>query len=430
MATAGSGTSASVNQGAGVPFVNDSANEAIVPPALAKPPRYEDPASPGMRVATVEEHLFEEGFRFDFFQAVRLLEKLYPKRCPIGRIAAPRDEVVRLRAQASLSFPASAIYELLPPSDDQPLPTMIVRFMGLAGPSGVLPRHYTELLLKLAREGKGPEKYALRDWFDLFNHRFLSLFFRAWEKYRFYIPYERKEYARQEPDPFTRCLFSLVGLGMTPLRDRLHVIKWEEDEEQRRQKVLAEIDDLALLHYSGFLAHRPRNAQALGAMLQDYFQLPVRVQQFHGQWLVLDLANQSRLGGPNSNNELGLNLVAGERVWDVQSKIRIRLGPLRYSEFNEFLPDREPIPQRKALFLLAHLVRLYVGSEFDFDVQLVLRKEDVPQCQLTDGLGVGPQLGRNTWMASQPFEEDAEDAVFEGEEVFQVGPVPARLDAG
>jgi type VI secretion system protein ImpH len=370
------------------------------------------------RQRTVEQQLWEEGFAFDFFQAVRLLERLAPQRQPVGRVAPPRAEAVRFRAHLSLTFPPSAIYELDRPSETLPLPSMVVTFLGLIGPSGVLPRHYTELLLRLDRETKGPERYALRAWLDLFNHRWISLFYRAGEKYRFYLPYERGEYARKEPDPFTRSLFSLVGLGLPPLRNRLRVSAWEESTGQER--VLARIDDLALLYYGGLLSHRPRCAVALETLLQDYFQLPIRVRQFQGQWLVLDPANQSRMGGADGNNQLGVTLVAGERVWDVQSKIRIRVGGLRYDRFLEFLPDRAPVFERKAFFLLCHLVRLYVGPELDFDVQLILKAEDVPPCQLQDGAGIGPHLGWNTWLGTGKPLRDADDAVFEGEEIVFV----------
>jgi type VI secretion system protein ImpH len=292
---------------------------------------------------------------------------------------------------------------------------MTVAFLGLTGPSGILPRHYTELLLRLDREGKGPEKNALRDWLDLFNHRLISLFHRAWEKYRFYIPYARGEYSRTDLDAFTRALYSLIGLGFQSQQNRLRVSVWEQRAEEPEERVLGGVDDLSLLFYSGFLAHRPRSAVALEALLQDYFQLKVTIQQFQGQWLHLDPSNQSTLSP--GNNLLGVNVVAGERVWDVQGKFRIRLGPMRYATFSEFLPDRAVTTQRKAFYLLAHLVRYYVGAEFSFDVQLVLKAEDVPPCQLADGPGGGPRLGWNTWIISKTLDHDADDALFEGEEL-------------
>ena len=368
---------------------------------------------------TVAERLFAEGFAFDFFQAVRLLEKLEPGRKPVGRGGPPRDEVARFRAHLSLTFPPSAIYDLEPASSKLPCPSMTVSFMGLTGPSGILPRHYTELLLKLDRDTRGPERYALRSWFDLFNHRLISLFYRAWEKYRFHLAYERGEFAGENTDPFTRGLFSLIGLGTAGLRERarVRVLLPERDNSEenasRGGRILAQIDDLALLHYAGLLAQRRRPVVSLESIVEDYFGFPVRVRQFRGRWLQLEPANQSTLG---ANNELGVSLVAGERVWDVQSKMRLRLGPLGRRDFETLLPDRSPAAERKTFFVLSQLVRFYVGPEFDFDVQLVLRKEDVPSCRLSPE-GLGARLGWNTWLLSGPSAADAEDAVFEGDEL-------------
>ncbi len=248
--------------------------------------------------------------------------------------------MVRFRAHLSLNFPASAVEEVQPPTRDRPMPLMTVTFFGLTGPSGILPRHYTEYLIRQERDGKGTEKQAFRAWLDLFNHRLIALFYRAWEKYRFYLAYERGACARPEPDPFTRGLFSLIGLGLPPLRGRLQVTCREENDGRPRERVLARIDDLALLYYGGLLAQRPRSAFGLQAILEDYFDLPVRVQQFLGRWMEFDPAGRSRLGEANCG--LGHDLTAGERVYDVQSKIRLRVGPLSRTRFDAFLPDRAP----------------------------------------------------------------------------------------
>jgi type VI secretion system protein ImpH len=383
---------------------------------------------------SVAHRLIDEGYAFDFFQAVRLLCRLWPERSSVGLAVPPRTEVVRFRAHLSLSFPASTLYEVLLPDrtgEGPDLPVMTVTFMGLTGPKGVLPQHYTDLLLRLDREAKGGEKHALRAWFDLFNHRMIALFYRAWEKYRFPLAYERVAgtdtvallRAGKEGDPFHQMLFSLVGLGMPSLRNRLQVtapvIEVPGPSPLDREQVLARIEDLALLHYSGLIAQRPRSAVALQALLHDYFGLPVEVRQFQGQWLRLDETNRSRLERTPGNNGLGLNLVAGERVWDVQGKVRLRLGPMRLAEFNEFLPERTPIAERKSFFLLVQLARLYLGPELDFDVQLVLSARDVPTCRLASGQG-GSRLGWNSWVRSQPAQRDADDAVFEGEEVYHL----------
>jgi type VI secretion system protein ImpH len=330
------------------------------------------------------------------------------------------------------------------------VPTVTVNFLGITGPQGALPTHYTQLLLRIAREGRGAERTALRDWLDLFNHRLVALYFRAWEKYRFPVPFLRYAIGRsgprrrssvtpvgknecvlfldtereRDPDAFTQTLFNLIGLGTPSLRRRLHVDAPAVDRNSS-PRPLARIDDLALLHYAGLFAHKPRNAVGLEAIVREYFGLPGRVIQFTGQWLYLEPASQSRLpeGDIAVNCELGVNAVAGERVWDVVSKFRIRLGPLHYSEFVEFLPDPAPLSARKGIFLLSQLVRLYVGMELDFEVQLALRGDEVPDLVLADGGedGLGVRLGWNTWMPGAWMPETVDDAVFDAQEAVVVG---------
>jgi type VI secretion system protein ImpH len=374
------------------------------------------------------DELYARGPEFDFFQAVRLLELL--EHDPADADWSEVEDVARFRAHQSLNFPPSAIHAVEPPPAGRPAPTVIVNFLGMTGPQGALPTHYTQLLLRR------PEPTALRDWLDLFNHRLVGLYFRAWEKYRFPVSYlrnalSRRAAAAEGPDPnrnrFTIALLSLIGMGAPDehrrrpaLWDRLRVEAPPPGDAQAPPRPLAHIDDLALLHYAGLFAHKPRNAVGLTAVIADYFGLQAQIQQFTGQWLYLDPAGQSRLptGDAGVNCELGVNAVAGERVWDVVSKFRVRLGPLRYHEFVEFLPDPAAVPQRKGIFLLSQLARLYVGMELDFEVQLVLHGDDVPELHLRDVAegDLGARLGWNTWMPGGRMPHAVDEAVFDSAE--------------
>jgi type VI secretion system protein ImpH len=362
------------------------------------------PASGRNRPALIEQ-LRGQAYRFDFFQAVRILERLAwdqsegdagLRRYPVGEDRPPRQEIVRFRALPSHAFPAGAISAFHAPgktaletSESAP-PELLVAFLGLTGPQGALPRHYTALLIERLRL----KDYALRDFLDLFNHRVISLFYRAWEKYRFAFAYERSVRAvpSAEEDLFTYCLYCLTGLGTGGLRARMS------------------FDDETCLYYAGHFAHHPRSAVALERILADYFALPVKIKQFQGQWLYLSMEDQSSLPSPlrpeGLNNALGKNAVAGERVWDVEGKLRVRLGPLGYDVFCRFLPSGD------ALRSLCQMVRFYVGPQFDFDVQLVLKAPEAPWCRLGDGGQSPSRLGWNTWIRCGEFERDVSDAVF------------------
>lgn len=352
--------------------------------------------------AAVSAQLFREPWRFEFFQAVRLLELIASERAqdggtlrvPVGHDENPQRECVRFRVPPTRGFGASEIASLTETAADA-VPDMEVNFLGLIGPSGVLPQHYNELVIQRLRRFKDT---ALRDFLDLFQHRTISLFYRAWEKYRFPVLYERRARSgqpvkrEQEHLDFTWYLHCLVGQGTGGLRDRLH------------------IKDETFLYYSGHFSHRPRSAIVLQTMVADFFRMRVRVIQFQGQWLYLNKPDQTRMAGlgfsQGLNARLGLDTIVGERVWNVDSKFRLRIGPLKYRKFLEFMPGHG------SLRPLCQFVRRYVGRDLDFDVQAVLLRNEVPQASLGAGAGEPTRLGWNSWLCSRTPEQDAADAVF------------------
>lgn len=382
-----------------------------------------------MAPRTVLDRLTSAPWEFDFFAAVRafLADRT---RKPVGTDALPDAEAVRFRGHPSLAFPPSQIHALAPPTDERPVPLLTVTFFGLYGANGVLPTHYTQALIPTVTDDADTDRPALRDWFDLFNHRFVSLFYRAWEKYRFYIPFERGEYRRSAADPFTTAIRGLMGFATPGLTRRLVIrgggvadeeYRWSAAGADRAEpaadpSVLGNIDDTGLMRYAGLFVQRPRNAVNLQLLLEDYFQLPIRVEPFRGQWLEVPDADKPRLG---EQGVLGLNVIAGDRVWDLQSRFRLVVGPVKYDVFRELLPDRDPIAERKTLFLMSQLTKTFAGPEFDFEIQLLLAASDVPEAELSDA-GLGPRLGWNVWLISDPPPEPAGDAVFEGEWVTRV----------
>ncbi|QGJ71941.1 Type VI secretion system baseplate subunit TssG [Planctomycetales bacterium 10988] len=372
--------------------------------------------------------LFQEPFTFDFFQAIRLLQRWETSRRPIGFSTPPDEEAVRFMCHLSLDFPASTLQSLKkkgkgPTSDPSihlEMPRMEVNFMGMVGPNGVLPQHYTEAVMDQIRDSRTEERYALRDWLDLFSHRMISLFYRSWEKYRFDLLYERDEYDHEDPDPFSQAVYSLMGLGTPRVRKRLRIAIPQPEDLEEPERKLASIHDVELFYYAGLLSSRRRSAIGLQNLMTDYFRQEVEVLQFQGQWLSLDEEHQSRLGLASGNSVLGESMILGSRVWDIQSKVRLRMGPLNYKEFTEYFPDKTRQEKRKKFFLFVHLARLYLGPEFDFDLQLLLKAKEVPQCQLVNDPGLGPHLGWNTWLLSKAPEHDVEDAVFDGNEVVHL----------
>ena len=345
---------------------------------MASPGRAGNPAlSQTSTSPDLETRLQKEPYAIGFFQAVRLLERLFPERKPVGRFVNPSEEVAHFAAHPSLAFPASEI-QSLEWNETKPH-RMTVNFLGLMGPTGALPQWYTGLVNERLRSGdKG-----LRDFLDIFNHRFTSLFFQAWEKYRFAVAYERGEL-----DRFSRLLLDLIGMGTDGLQDRQAV------------------PDEAFLFFAGILAQRPRSAKALQLILSEYFEVPVEVQQLLGGWFRLDPATECRLGDRETPSEqLGQGAVAGDEVWDQQARARIKLGPLSLAQYLDFLPNGSAFPALRAL------TRFFSNDEIDFEVQLVLDRNEVPSCELGSQGDESPRLGWVTWARSAPMNRDPEDTI-------------------
>ena len=345
----------------------------------------------GRAGARLSDLLQRAPHQFDFFQAIRILGYLARARgtaVPEEEQSAFPEEVVRFRVPPSLGFPASSIAGLEWNSTGDGAPFQVsVAFLGLVGAQGVLPYHYTRLALDRIRARDG----SFRDFLDLFHHRLVELFARAWEKYRLPFPFERSQLAparHRQIDPVSQVLRALVGFGTEGLHGRLDVA------------------DGAFVYYGGHFAHYPRSALALEGILAEYFDLPVEVIQLQGQWLYLEPEDCSSMPSPahpdGRNCQLGVSLMAGARIWDIQSRVRLRLGPLPYSQFRRLLPIGD------SLRAVAQLSRTYAGPELDFDVQLVLKAEEVPWCQL----GEGSMLGWNTWVRCEEFRNPVDDTIF------------------
>ena len=324
-------------------------------------------------------------WEFDFFQALRRIEGVHPDQPRLGKALRPGDEPVRLSQEASVAFAPSTLSAL--ERDGAAPPRLEQRFFGLLGPNGPLPLHLTEYVRERVRLHRD---HTLARFLDLFHHRMALLFYRAWAEGR---PTVQRD--RVDDDRFAVYVGSLAGYGSPATR--------------RRDAVA----DDAKGFFVGHLVRQARSAEGLAAILHEYFAVPVHVEQFVLDWLVLPRDQRTSLGGePATCATLGLGAIVGDRVRDVQSRFRIVLGPLDYDRFGDFLPGG------RSLAALVDWVRNYVGFEFDWDLQLVLARDEVPAVRL----GRDGQLGWTAWLGSRPSPSDAGDVTFSPERLRSTRP--------
>jgi type VI secretion system protein ImpH len=314
---------------------------------------------------------------YSFYQAVRLLECCFPALPRVGTSRRLRDDAFRIGQEPELDFAPATLSGFKAASGASGKPRVTVRFQGLMGPNGALPLHLTEYARDRLRNSGDP---TLVHFLDVFHHRLLSLFYRAWAEAQPVVSLDRAA-SDFQADNFGRWTASLAGYGMKSLRGR------------------DSVPDSAKLAGTGLFARNVRNADGLATIVADYFQVPARVQPWHPQWLRLSADNQSQLGFDPSKGRLGRSAVLGSRVWDCQSNFLLVLGPLSHEQFERFLPG-QPSMQR-----LKDWVMNYCNFELGCRVRLVLKKDEVPAVRM----GKAGQLGRTSWLGTRRSARDADD---------------------
>jgi type VI secretion system protein ImpH len=345
----------------------------------------------------VIERLFAQPYRFQYFQAVRMIELWLRKRgmAEEGALA----NFLRFTNSTSLAFPASEI-EALQPDPRAVAPTsaalaaalqsqelkyvrLTPTFMGLLGSSGALPAHYTERVAaqQIAERDDGPRAFL-----DTFSTRTLALFYEAWRKYRLELKYGGRK------DGFLPLLLSLAGMGHTALRRRL---------SDHGDGVL----DETVAYFATAMRQRPASSSQIARVLSEYFGQNVRAEQFIGRWYDVPATQQTALGLGNAT--LGGGAMAGTRVWQRDLRLRLVIGPLDLASYEAFLPGG------RAARALGNMVTMFTGLSLEYEVQLVLRAADVRGSTLAGTRTAGARLGWDGFLVDGPQIQDRADVRYE-----------------
>lgn len=326
----------------------------------------------GSKKNDLSEGLLEQPHRYGFFHALRLIECRHDDKPLIGQSKRPSDDPVRFGQDVSMAFETSTLSEFIAGRDGKPA-RLTQRFLGLFGPNGPMPLHLTEYVRSRQHNF---HDHTLARFADIFHHRMIALFYRAKADTEPSFRFDRLG-----EDRFVDYMGSIAGIGDETLQER------------------DAMPDLAKLHYAGFLSNQAKNADGLIAILADYFKLPVKLDEFVGEWLSIETEDLSRLGETPETGSLGQSVVLGSRVWSCQHKFRVLFGPLSLTEYVSLLPSGT------RLETLIAIVRNYTGFEFSWDVNLILKKDQVPMSRL-DGQ---TRLGWTSWLGERQSDSDAGD---------------------
>jgi len=350
---------------------------------------------------SVIARLFAQPYRFQFFQAVRMLELWLAKN------GLPREGAVasflRFQNSTSLTFPASQLEAMAPEPQPEGPPGALdgaalsdalrrgeikyIRvtpaFMGFLGTAGALPAHYTERVAAhaLYERDDGPRAFL-----DAFSNRTLALFYEAWRKYRLEL-----QYAVDGRDRFLPLLLSLAGVGNHTLKHRL---------SDGGEGVL----DESVAYFAAAMRQRPASAALVSKVLSDYFGEPIAVTQFIGRWYDVPQGQQTTLGGANAG--LGVSALVGARVWQRDLRMRLTIGPLSRAGFEAFLPGA------LAAKALGKMLSMFTGLTLEYEVHVVLRAPDVDGVTLNEERS-GGRLGWDSFLSTKPETRDRDDLRYE-----------------
>jgi type VI secretion system protein ImpH len=319
---------------------------------------------------------------FNFFQAVRRLEAEYADRPRVGSSIRLEEDFLRFCQIPSLAFAPSSIENIERVGE---LIRIYVNFLGMFGPNGPLPQQLTDFARDRLRNAHDP---TLVRFMDIFHHRMLSFFYRAWASNEKSVDFDRTDNSR-----FADYFGSFFGNGTS--------------SSQRRDSV----PDWSKIHFSGRLSAQTLNAEGLEAILADFFGFPTQIREFEGYWMKIPKENQCRLGASPETGTLGISAIAGERKYEVQLKFRVRMGPMELADLHRLVPTGNSFKRLKDWVLN------YINQEFYWDLQCVVKAAAVPAISL----GQGALLGWTTWLKSEPFTRDPDDAIFDPELVSNSG---------
>jgi type VI secretion system protein ImpH len=310
---------------------------------------------------------------FDFFQALRLIEATFSSTPRLGNTHSPKQDKVRLRQKVDMAFAPSTVADFQLTDKKGGPPFLSNYFFGVFGPNGPLPLHLTEY----ARERQHNERdHTFAAFADMFHHRLISLFYRAWASAQ-----PAASFDRPDDDPFANRIAALTGLMGDGFKNR------------------DAMPDMAKLRFAGRLSHRAKNEEGLLAMISVFFKVPVSIESFVGSWLELEPRDQWQLGVESPAGGLGMGTSLGGRVWSRQAKFRIKIGPLDLAEYKRLLPGGI------SLYRLAAVVRNYIGEMLDWDVNLLLAAGQAPAMRL----GQEGELGWTTWVGTPPKDRPLSD---------------------
>ncbi|TKC89371.1 type VI secretion system baseplate subunit TssG [Trinickia terrae] len=310
-----------------------------------------------------------------FLSLLRAITARDPQMPPPGTARLPRQEPFRIGQQPTMAFAPREIASLATHNGRLDIKLF---GLGLWGPQGPLPLHMTEVAYSRT-EG---QDHTLVHFSDLFHHRALSLFYRAWASSQATASLDRAN-----DEKFSFYVASLIG---TDSREARH----------------SPLPTHARFGAAAHLVREARNPDGLAAALSQYFGVPMTVEEFVFHWIPVEQSEHTKIGMPGPPAIMGEGALLGEMIPDKQHKFQLVVGPLDLDQYLRLTPHGEDLPT------FVEWVRAFVGHEYDWEVKLLIKPRAAPPARADDS----QRLGYSTWLGESMTDDPMVGMVFEPEQ--------------
>ena len=332
-------------------------------------------AEPGSDpLAAVLSALEADPQRFEFFAAVRAVERAAADQPRLGRSFNPAQEVMNIAHHASADFARTTV-EGFDRRADKPgrKPQLRSNHFGLTGAMGPMPFYLTEIVI-YERDRRGPK--PLGDFLDLLTQRQLQYFYRAWADAQ---PCAQAD--RPADDGFAAQLGAVSGAV------DLRFVSGEGRPPHRPDG----FDAWARLGYAGHFAGL-RSASAVADVLSIVLATPVRVTENVARWRDIPPTMRSRIGRGGDVQQLGLGATLGQRFLATEWDVQLVLAARDMAELLSLLPGGA----RNAI--LCECANAILPQAVEWSARIEIDEAKIAPARLQMG-PAGARLGQTAWIA-------------------------------
>lgn len=294
----------------------------------------------------------------DFFELVRRIEGSRPDLPRLGKAARPTQENVRFGQTPYLHFPPTEVAEIRQGNGNVEA-LIMTYFFGLLGVNGPMPLEFTNYVFQRSHN------YYDQTWrrfLDIINHRFLTLFYRAWAENEQAVSFDRKN-----DDKITDIIRSLAGTSSDMLG------------ENRTFPYLT-------ANYAEHFGKSVKSRDSLEEILRNILKIDLKIKDFVVSSYDIPKGERCHLGN-RRNSVLGESIQLGRSYMSATREFEIETEPVSFTESCKWMPGHS------GFNLINRVITAYLDRPLEYSLTFNVVGKTVPTV-VFGGRDEGVRLGQ------------------------------------